>query len=355
MSIFELIPLVKVRKLTKATAFVVGIFLFLLFSCPTSVAADKEQFIIKIATLAPEGSPWMNTFHTVNEEIERKTGGKVKLRAYPGGVLGEDKDMLRKMRIGQIHGGGFTGMGLGLINGDVYIMELPFLFRDYGEVDYVLGNMDEQFRKGFEKEGYVLLGWSEIGFVYFLSNVPITSLKDIRGARVWLWEGDPIASPALQKAGITPIPLGIPDVLMALQTNLIDVVYASPLAAIALQWFTKVKYMTDLPLIYSLGGVLVMKKVFDKIPLNLQDIVKDVFQYHSSLLNAHTRKDNDEAIRVMTKQGIKLVTPNSEETEKFKQISREAMGDLTNRAFSKHALDQVRFHLGRYRKAQKVK
>jgi TRAP-type C4-dicarboxylate transport system substrate-binding protein len=355
MNTFKVIPPVKARKLTKAAAFVVGVFLFLLFSCPTSVAADKGQFIIKIATLAPEGTPWMNTFHTVNEEIERKTGGKVKLRAYPGGVLGEDRDMLRKIRIGQIHGGGFTGMGLGSVHGDVFVMEIPFLFRDYGEADYVLGRMDQQFRKGFEKQGYVLLGWSEIGFVYLLSNVPITSLKDIRGARVWLWEGDPIAIPALRRAGVTPIPLGIPDVLMALQTNLIDVVYASPLGAIALQWFTKVKYMTDLPLIYSLGGVLVTKKKFNRLPPDLQVIVKDVFQYHSSLLNVHTRKDNDEAIRVMTKQGIKIVTPSREEAEEFKRISREAMGDLTNRTFSKDALDQVRFHLDQYRKGQKVK
>jgi TRAP-type C4-dicarboxylate transport system substrate-binding protein len=352
MITFDAIPFLK--KSTKAASLLGGILIFLFLGYQASVEA-REQYIIKLATLAPEGSLWMNTFHKINDEIERKTAGRVKLKAYPGGVLGDDRDMLRKIRIGQIHGGGFTGTGLSLINGDIAVTGIPFLFQNYGEVDYVLARTDEQFRKGFEKKGYVLLGWSEIGFVYLLSNVPITSAEDIRGAKVWLLEGDPIASPVLRKAGVVPIPLGIADVLMALQTNLVDVVYAAPLATIALQWFTKVKYMTDLPLIYSLGGVLVSKRIFGTIPSNLQEIVKKVFQYHSSLLNVRTRRDNDEAIRVMVKQGIKLVTPTDEEAKIFKQISREAIDELGNKVFSKDVLAEVRSHIDQYRKAGKGK
>lgn len=348
-------PIPSLRKSTIVPSLLVGILLVLFCGYPVSVGAEEQQFIIKIATLAPEGSPWMNSFHKVNEAIKRKTEGKVKLKAYPGGVLGGDRDMLRKMRIGQIHGGGFTGMGLGTVNRDIFVMEVPFLFQNYGEVDYVLGKMDDQFRKEFEKKGYVLLGWSEIGFVYLLSNVPITSVEDIKGRKVWLWEGDPIASPVLRKAGITPIPLGIPDVLMALQTHLIDVVYASPLAAIALQWFTKVKYATNIPLIYSLGGVLISKRIFGKIPSDLQDIVKEVFQYHSTLLNARTRRDNDEAMRIMVKQGIKLVTPTGEEMEEFKRIGREATDEMAGKVFSKDVLVEVRSHINQYRNARKGK
>jgi TRAP-type C4-dicarboxylate transport system substrate-binding protein len=342
------------KKLTKATFLLAGILILLFSGYRTSVEA-RERYIIKLATLAPEGTPWMNTFHKINEEIKKRTDGMVKLRAYPGGVLGGDRDMIRKIRIGQIHGAGFTGMGLGTINGDIFVMEIPFLFQNYEEVDYALDRMNDHFRRGFEKKGYVLLGWSEIGFVYLLSNVPVTSVKDIKGTKVWLWEGDPIASPVLRKAGVAPIPLGLPDVLMALQTNLIDVVYASPFAAIALQWFTKVKYMTDLPLIYSLGGILLSKRMFDKIPANLQEIVKDVFHNHVSLLNVRTRRDNDEAVRVMQKQGIKLVSPTDEETEEFKRISLEAIDELGDKVFSKDVLIQVRSHIKQYRKAQKGK
>lgn len=350
MITFEIIPLL--RKLTKATFTLICIIILLICSCRASIEAS-EQYNIKLATLAPEGSPWMDTFLEINEEIKSKTNGKVRLKAYPGGVLGEDRDMLRKMRIGQIHAGGFTGLGLGSINGNIFIMEIPFLFQNYGEVDYVMARMDDHFRKGFEEKGYVLLGWSEIGFGYLLSNIPVTSLKDIRGIKVWIWEGDPIASPVLRRAGVTPVPLGIPDVLMALQTYLVEVVYTSPLAAIALQWFTKVKYMTDLPLTYALGGILVDKRIFDNMPSNLQEIVREVFQYHSSLLNIRTRSDNEEAIKVMVNQGIKLVTPTDEDIEEFKRMSREAIDELGSTVFSRDVLSEVRSHINQFRKGQR--
>jgi len=320
-----------------------------------SLAEAKDEYVIKLATLAPEGSPWMNTLHKINGELSKKTNGTVRLKAYPGGVLGEDRDMFRKIRIGQIQAGGFTGSGLCLVNSDITVMATPFLFNDYGEVDYVLGKMEGRFKRGFENEGYVLLGWSEIGFVYLLSNVSVTSMEELRKARVWSLEGDPLATPVLRKAGVTPIPLGIPDVLMALQTNLIDVVYSPPLAAIALQWFTKVKYMTNLPLIYSIGGVLVSKEVFGKIPSNLQEIIKEVFQHYTSLLNERTRRDNDDAITVMAKQGIKLVTPTNEQTEGFKRISLKAVDELVGSVFSRDVFTEVRSHLDQYRKTRKAK
>jgi TRAP-type C4-dicarboxylate transport system substrate-binding protein len=343
-----------VKKSVKITLFLGGIIVFAFFG-HQPLATAKEEYVIKLATLAPEGSPWMDTFHRINGEIREKTEGKVTLKAYPGGVLGEDRDMFRKIRIGQIQAGGFTGSGLCLVNGDITVMAIPFLFRDYGEVDYVLGKMEDRFKRGFEHAGYVLLGWSEIGFVYLLSNVSVSSVEELRGARVWSLEGDPLATPVLRKAGVTPIPLSIPDVLMALQTNLIDVVYCPPLAAIALQWFTKVKYMTNLPLIYSVGGVLVDKKIFGKIPHHLQEIVKEVFQHHTSLLNERTRRDNDEAIKVMVKEGIRLVTPNHKETEELKRISSKAVDELVGSVFSKEVLTEVRFDLDQYRKAREVK
>ncbi len=343
-----------VKKSTRIALLLGAILVFAFFGHQPLVAA-KEEYVIKFATLAPEGSPWMNTFHKINGEINRKTSGQVKLKAYPGGVLGEDRDMFRKIRIGQIHAGGFTGSGLCLVNSDITVMATPFLFHDYREVDYVLGKMEGHFKRGVENEGYVLLGWSEIGFVYLLSNVSVTSMEELRGAKVWSLEGDPLATPVLRKAGVTPIPLGIPDVLMALQTNLIDVVYAPPLAAIALQWFTKVKYMTNLPLIYSIGGVLISKAVFDKMPSNLQGIIKEVFQHYTSLLNERTRRDNDEAIKVMVKQGIKLVTPTNEQTEELKRISLKAVDELVGSIFSRDVFTEVRSHLDRYRKVQKGK
>ncbi len=324
------------------------LLLFLLF-CSVAQAGGGDKFIIKLATLAPEGSVWMDLFYKLNNEVMKKTNGRVRFKIYPGGVLGDEINMLRKIRIGQIHGGGFTGLGLGMIYKDVSIIQLPFLFNNYHEVDYILSKMGGQFRQGFEKNGFVLLGWSDIGFIYLLSNAPINSKEDIKGLRFWIWEGDEVASAVFKKLGIVPVPLGLPDVLMALQTGLIDVAFSSPLGAIALQWFTKTKYMMDLPLSYAIGAVLINKRVFQKIPLRYQGVIKDCAARYLSELNQRTREDNEKAIQVMVKHGIKITRPSEEQVVEFKKLCDTTAKELKGRVFSKAVLDELMFHLKVYR------
>jgi TRAP-type C4-dicarboxylate transport system substrate-binding protein len=199
-----------------------------------------KPVILKLATLAPEGSPWMKTFDEVNLELESRTEGAVKMRAYPGGVMGDDQAVLRKMRINQIHMAGITGLGLGTICNEVIALGSPFLFQSYDEVDHVLALVTGRLEKVLREKGFILLGWTEIGFVYMMSNKPIATLDDLQGAKVWMPEGDPVSQAVFQKIGVSPVPLGIADVLLALQTRLVDVVYGPPLGAIALQWHTKV-------------------------------------------------------------------------------------------------------------------
>lgn len=322
---------------------------FLVFFLLSSVAQAGDKFVIKLATLAPEGSVWMNVFDRLNNEVMEKTKGRVRFKIYPGGVLGDEIDMFRKIRIGQIHGGGFTGLGLGMVYKDILVIQLPFLFNNYHEVDYVLSKMEDQFKQGFEKKGFVLLGWSDIGFIYLLSNTPITSKKDIKGLRFWIWEGDAVASAVFKKLGIVPVPLGLPDVLMALQTGLIDVAFSSPLGAIALQWFTKIKYMMDLPLTYSIGGVLIDKRVFQKIPLSYQKVIRECAARYLSELTQRIREDNKKAIQVMVKHGIKITRPSQEQVVEFKGLCDTTAKELSGRAFSKAVLDELMSHLKAYR------
>jgi TRAP-type C4-dicarboxylate transport system substrate-binding protein len=190
--------------------------LFLVFSL--SVPAEEKQITLKFATLAPEGSPWMKAFKEANRELLSRTGGTVKMRAYPGGVMGDDHTLLRKMRIGQIHIAGLTGLGVGEIDKELQVLGTPFLFQNYEEVDHVLSKTSNRFEKILEKKGYILLGWSEIGFIYMMSNKPMSSVEDIRNAKVWMPEGDPMSQAVFEKAGVSPVPLGISDVLLALQT-----------------------------------------------------------------------------------------------------------------------------------------
>ncbi|HXX34443.1 MAG TPA: TRAP transporter substrate-binding protein DctP [Thermodesulfobacteriota bacterium] len=326
----------------------VSILVALVLAAPAS--GEEKGMVIKLATLAPEGSSWAKAFNALNSEIIKKTENKVQFRIYPGGVLGDEKDVLRKMKIGQIQGAALTAGGLSAIYKDIDVLQIPFLFQNYGEVDYVLTKMDSYFRKGFEENGYVLLGWSEAGFLYLMSTIPIASVSDLKKAKVWIWEESPMSKAIFDEAGVSAIPLSIPDVMVGLQTGLVNVVYVPPTGAISLQWFTKIKYVTDVPLVYLLGGLVLRKDTFNQIPPSLQSVLLESFQKHLEPLKTVTRDENRDAMKVMTKQGVKLVTPSKDQVDEFKKLSNKAIGHITGQSFSKKSLEEVTSLLESYKK-----
>lgn len=329
-----------------------GFCFSILFLFP-SIQGEEKGNVIKIATLAPEGSSWTKVFQRLNEEVKKKTDQRVQFRIYPGGVLGDERDMIRKMKIGQIHGAALTSGGLSAMNKELDILQIPFLFQTYEEVDAVLNRMDSLFRKGFEENGYVLLGWPEAGFLYLLSTVPVSSVADLKKAKVWIWEESPMSKAIFDEAGVSAIPLSVPDVLVGLQTGLVQVIYAPPTGAISLQWFTKVKYMTDVPLVYLTGGLVVNKETFRKISANDQRMILEAFQHHMDQLRTLTRNENRDAVQVMTKQGVKIVTPSKEHIEEFKKLSDKAMGRIAGQTFSKKVREEVSSILENLRKGKK--
>lgn len=197
--------------------------------------ALAQQYTIKFATVAPEGSTWMNVMREYDAAVRKESGGRVGFKIYGTSVQGDEKAVLRKIRVGQLQAGGFTGMAMGEIAPKVRILDSPFLFRTYQEVDLVYEQYDREFRKAFEEGGYVLLGWAEVGFVYVFTNTPIHKPQDLNSLRMWSWEGDPIAETLFRELDMNPIPLAITDVMTSLQTGLIDAFYTSPYAAVVLQ------------------------------------------------------------------------------------------------------------------------
>ena len=324
---------------------------FFLFLPPGNVAA--KSVLIKIATLAPEGSAWMQTFNALKSEILNKTDKNVRLRIYPGGVLGDEKDMLRKLHIGQIHGAVLTSSGLSSIFGEIDVLQVPFMFNTYEEVDHVMVKMDAFFRKGFADNGHVLVGWSEAGFVRLMSTTPVTDLNDLKKMKVWTWEDAPMSRAIFDEAEVAAIPLTVPDVLVGLQTGLVDVVYAPPAGAISLQWFTKVKYLTDVPLNYLVGAVVIKKKVFDRITPAHQEIIMKSFQARMETLKTQIRGENREAINVMQKQGVKILKPTQEAITEFNRLSDKAVQRPGAVAFTPKVLDEVNAYLKVYRTANK--
>lgn len=323
------------------------IALSLMMPPAASVAKTLE---IKIATLAPGGSSWMQTFHSIDAEVREKTDKQVGFKFYPGGVLGDEKDMLRKMYIGQIHGAALTSAGLSAIFNEMDVFQIPFLFESYHEVDYVTEEMDAFFQKGLDANGYILLGWSEGGFVRLMSTTPVATLDDLRKVKVWTWEDSPMTKAIFDQANVSAIPLSVPDVLVGLQTGLVDVVYAPPIGAISLQWFTKIKYMTDVNLIYLIGGLVIQKKVFNKISPDHQKILLETCRHRMNELKTTIRKENQEAIQVMVKHGVKIITPTPAQVADFKKVSDQAMQRLEGKSFSKKIRDEVITKIEAYRK-----
>jgi TRAP-type C4-dicarboxylate transport system substrate-binding protein len=322
----------------------------ILLIAPQSAAAKTTT--IKIATLAPDGSSYIQTLNDLNAELKLKTNNDVRLRIYPGGVLGDEKDMRRKMYVGQIHGAVLTSAGLSGIFSEMDVFQIPFLFENYDEVDYVVEKMDAFFKKGLKDKGYILLGWSEAGFIRLLSTHPIASLEDLRKAKVWTWEEAPMAKAIFDEAGVSAIPLSLPDVLVGLQTGLVEVVYAPPAGAISLQWFTKTKYMTEVPLMYLIGGIVLKINVFNKLSPEHQQVLMELCAKYLDQLKLVVRQENKEAIKVMAKHGVKLIYPSEDQIEDFKRVAKNAMHNQTGKSFSAKVKNEVLTYLEEYRQAK---
>lgn len=325
------------------------VFLILLTFLTMVNLSFSQKYKIKFATLAPEGSTWLKVMEEYNREIQKLTNGEVKFKIYPGGIQGDEKDVLRKIRFGQLHSAGFTGVGLGEILPEVRILDSPLLFLNYDEVDYITGLLYDEFSRKFEEVGYVLIGWTEVGFVYVYANKPIRSLPDLKGTKMWMWEGDPIAEATFRALGVTPIPLSITDVLTSLQTNLIEAVYTSPLACVSLQWYTRVKYMMDVPLADAAGAVLISKKKFDKLPAEYQQILREKGRFYMKKLVDLSRKDNEESIQLMKNNGIQFVHVPEENLPQFIEAGKKARQQLVGKLYSQELLNKVERALESFR------
>lgn len=326
--------------------------LFVLAASPVRAQSSKRPKVeLKIATLAPEGSTWMNMMVKLDAEIRERTQGGVGLRFYPGGIQGDEQVVLRKVRTGQLQGGGLTGVGLGEIAPSLRVLELPFLFRDPSELAAVHAAMDPVFEERLHDAGYTLLGWAEVGFVYLYSKNPVVTTADLRTQKVWIWEGDPLAQAFMQAAGVSAIPLAVTDVLTSLQTGIISTVYITPLACIALQWFTRVRYTIDLPLTHSIGAVVVTNEAWSRIPSDHQAIVRSASAKWFAELAAATTADNQRSMEVIRENGVQSLAPPASEVESFRRLGESVRSTLVGQLYDQATLDRVLAVLDEHRRA----
>ncbi len=324
-------------------------------ACPLAAAlacfaASALAVELKVATIAPDGSHWMQRMRAAAEEIATRTDGRVVIKFYPGGVMGNDAQVLRKIRIGQLQGGAFTAGGLAERYGALNLYGIPFLFRSLDEVDHVRRELDPVLLEGLERAGFIAFGFVEGGFANLLSSEPIASVEDLRRKKVWVPEGDQISFLAMEKLGLSPVVLPVTDVLTGLQTGLLDVAFASPVAALVLQWHTRTKFITELPISYSMGVVAFEANAFRRLGEGDRQVVRDVLATAITELDSASRSDNARAREVLLQSGLQPVAVDAAAVEGWRRTIESMYPELRRRPdIDGPLLDRLLDVLARYR------
>lgn len=297
---------------------------------------------IKVGLLAPEGTTWAKKMKEMADEVETATGGKVRLRLYFGGAQGDEHDVLRKIRVGQLQGGVFTGKTLGEINGDVRVMEIPFNFNGNREKAVkALNQLEPYFNEGFLANQFKNIGFFELGDVYFVAQKKTESLEALKGLKIWSWEGDKLVAAMIESLGLVSVPLPITDVLSSLSTGIIEAAYAPGMGIVAFQWNSRVNYLLDLPLSYSIGAFLVSAKTWEKIAPEHRKKIEEISARYVLEVNESNAKDNQEALKAMEAMGIEFVKFSPADIERSQALRQEMIEKLKGQLFSEEAVKRL--------------
>ncbi len=315
-----------------------------------AVESAEAQTRLKLATLAPQNSGWAREFLAGAKEVEQRTEGRVKLQFFWGGAQGAESKVMQKIKIGQLHGGTFSPTDFQQQYPDLNIYGLPFLFDSPEEIDYVRGRFDGVLADGMQELGYQTYGFAGGGFAYILSNEPVRGLDDLRSKKVWLPEGDLISYEAMKSLQLSPVPLPVTDVLTGLQTGLIDIVAIPPVVALALQWHTKVKYVTEIPVLYPMAFLAIseraLRRVSDADKAVIDEVMRDIY----TRFDAGSWAESENALNGLLSVGIQNVDPIDGEVERIRASMVTTTADMAERGmFSQELLGEIQATVREYR------
>ena len=315
-------------------------------------ARKRAKVRLKIATVAPERSVWGRTYKALGDEVAERTEGQVRLRVYAGGVQGDELTVIRKMRIGQLDGGGFLGRGLSLMCRDSTVTQLPLLFRSQEEVSAVIPKITPFLEEKLRENGYEVLGWPEVGFSYMFSRDPVRDLDGVGAAKPWLMKDDIFSEVFYDCAEMTAVPAEVGDVLTGLQSGLLRTVFSPPAGMVALQWHSRVSYRLDLKVAFSIGAFIVRDKKWAQLSPDAQEVVRSVSVRHVAELNRRVQNLNRDALEVMEKGGVKTLTISPEALAEFRRLNERITEKLGDTVFSPESYRVVRNALDAYRASE---
>lgn len=327
----------------KNVVWIFGLALAVTLGAGVDVAAQDapQPRTLSIATLAPPGSTWMRVFDAWNRELRRRSNGTLQFRFYPGGVQGDESEVIRKIKNGRLDGAAVTAVGLAQVHRPALVFQLPGILRTYEQLDNARNALAPEMDTAFETAGFKLLGWADVGQSRLFSTVPIASPSEIARHKPWLWRDDIVMPEFFRQVRATPVSLQLPEVLGALQTNRIDCLFSTPVAAVALQWSSRISHMTDLPLSIVLGGTVMGKRQWDSLTDEQRTLLRETGTQFHALARRNLRRDETAALQALTQRNIRLVPVNAQQRAQWLQAGAAVRQRLAGQVADQALINRV--------------
>lgn len=292
-----------------------GLVLFTL-----SLAPAPKPIIIKLATLAPAGSPWYAALEDMVNEWQAISNNLVQVKMYPGGVAGDERDVIIKMRLNHLQAAAMSATGISEIDKGIWALSLPMLLQDYRQLDWLRVQVEDELDRRIEERGFIVLAWVDVGWVYWFSREPMRTPEDLKRMRLFTWSGGPNLEGLWKSGGFHSVSIAATDVLPALQTGLVDALVTSPLTAATFQWFGLAKYMIPIKWSVMTAAIIITKRAWNQIPADLRPLLLAATHKHQELMKSKIRRLDDEAIRVMQEHGLQVMDVTEDEKREWREF-----------------------------------
>lgn len=314
------------------------------------LSAPLSAQVIKLGSLAPEGSPWDKALRRIAADWNTVSNGRLTVRVFPGGIAGDEPNMVRKIRINQLQAAAITGVGLGSIVDDIYAVQLPLLIRTTEEMEYVMAKMEPTLNRMLEEQGFKMVAWFLAGWAHLFSKAPAVTPGEVKRLKLQVDYSAPAITQAFKELGFRVVPISSTEVLTALQSGMIEAFLLTPLTAAAMQWFGLAKNMMEMPMAPMISGIIISERVWDRIPDDLKPKLLAVVEEHLLTLGRESAALEDQAVAIMLANGLKInpVTPQVE--EQWERLMSKGLDLITGKVVSAEMLEEVETHLKEYRR-----
>ncbi len=313
------------------------------------VSAPVSAQVIKLGSLAPEGSPWDKALRRIAVDWNTVSNGRLKVRVFAGGIAGDEPNMVRKIRINQLQAAAITGVGLGSIVEDIYAVQLPFLIRTTEEMEYVMAEMEPTLNRMLEGKGFTMVAWFLAGWAHLFSKTPATTPAEVKRLKLQVDYSAPTITQAWKELGFRVVPIASTEVLAALQSDMIEAFLLTPLTAAAMQWFGLAKNMMDLPIAPMIGGLIISERVWNGIPDDLKPELLSIVEQHLAILSRESAALEEEAVAIMLENGLQINPVSPQVKAQWERVMSEGLDLITGKAVSTDMVGEVKMHLEEYR------